>query len=36
MGLSDLYVFSAKGRQLCSAQTAAQQDREHSDIPNVA
>jgi hypothetical protein len=36
MALSDLNVFSAKGRQLCSAQTAAEQDREHSDIPNVA
>jgi hypothetical protein len=36
MALSDLYVVSAKGRQLCSAQTAAEQDREHSNIPNVA
>jgi hypothetical protein len=36
MALSDLYVFSAKGGQLCSAQTAAEQDRDHGDIPNVA
>jgi len=36
MALSDLYVFSAKGRQLGSAQTAAEQDRYHSDIPGVA
>ena len=36
MALSDLYVFSAQGRQLGSAQTAAEQDRYHSDIPDVA
>ncbi|MBB5061535.1 hypothetical protein HDF16_006271 [Granulicella aggregans] len=36
MALSDLYVFSAQGRQLGSAQTAAEQDRYHSDIPGVA
>ena len=36
MALSDLYVFSAKGRQLGSAQAAAKQDRDHSDISDVA
>jgi hypothetical protein len=36
MALSDLYVFSAKGGQLCSAQTTAEQDRDHGDIPNGA
>jgi len=36
MALSNPYVFSAQGRQLGSAQTAAEQDRYHSDVTDMA
>jgi hypothetical protein len=36
MALSDLNIFSSEGGQLGSAQTAAEQDRYHSDISDAA
>jgi hypothetical protein len=36
IALSDLYVFSARDRELGPAHTAAEQDRYHSDILGVA
>ena len=32
MVLSDLYVFSAQGRQLCSAQTAAEKNGKDGSV----
>jgi hypothetical protein len=36
MALSNLYVFLRQGRQLGSAQAAAEQDRYHSDVSDMA
>jgi hypothetical protein len=36
VALSDLDIFPSQGRQLGSAQTAAEQDRYHSDVSDVA
>ena len=36
MALSDLDILLFQGCQLCSAQTTAEQDRYHSDVPDLA
>jgi hypothetical protein len=36
MALSDLNILLSQGRQLGSAQTTAEQDRDHSDVSDAA